>query len=219
MLLGPLLYGEGHQNHIAGLRKAVLETMGPGGPAHTEFQDTYPRAMKRQEGAGPPSSPEKWRLSLWVASVPSYEPISLRFQLNRNSLKADPPQGLPILPNTFSLLRFSVFTFLSHTPRPLIIPWTCQPPHQREIGCPVEQEAWWLHPSFSPPNRDSPVWLPLVAFFFSLDESYMMNSGFLTTNPTTRTVPERLRFPTAEGSQHLVSFKNVSVVRWKVGRN
>lgn len=182
------------------------------------FKTPIPEPWKGRRVQGPPSSPEKWHLSLWVASLPSYEPTSFRFLLNRNSLKADPPQGLPNLPNTFSLLRFSAFTFLSHTPRPLIIPWTCQPPHQREIGCPVEQEAWWLHPSFSPPNRDSPVWLPLVAFF-SLDESYMMNSGFLTTNPTTRTVPERLRPPTAEGSQHLVSFKNVSVVRWKVGRN
>lgn len=33
------------------------ETMGPGGPAHTEFQDTYPRAMERQEGAGFPQVP------------------------------------------------------------------------------------------------------------------------------------------------------------------
>lgn len=62
MLLGLLLYGKGHQNHIAGLRKAVLETMGPGGPAHTEFQDTYPRAMERQEGAGSPQLPTEWHL-------------------------------------------------------------------------------------------------------------------------------------------------------------
>lgn len=70
-----------------------------------------------------------------------------------------------------------------------------------------------------PTQQRQPCLVASGGFFFSLDKSYMINSGFLTTNPTIRTVPERLRPPTAEGSQHLVSFKNISVVRWKVGRN
>lgn len=106
------------------------------------FKTPIPEPWKGRRVQGPPSSPQKCHLPYeWHLSC-LYEPTSLRFPLNRNSLKADPPQGLLILPNTFSLPRFSAFPFLSHTPRPLIIPWTCQPPHQREIGCPVEQEAW-----------------------------------------------------------------------------
>lgn len=156
-----------------------------------------------------------WHLSC-VRNVLLLGPRLTAADLNADCL----PRACPsCLTKHFSLLLLSDFSFLSHSPRPLIIPWTFQLPHQREMGCLVGQEAWVTTSFLLSTQHRQPYLLSSGGFFFSFCESYRVNSDFLMTKLKISTKPEKLCPLTIKGSQNFVSFKNVSLVRWKDSHN